>query len=459
MRPSSTEAARALASLLAAAFPDRTPDGSSASAGADGSVGGSISGREGSPSASLDGSGASTHASNASAHLPLAPPTPTTRASTSTYTPLPTRSGRVPQPPRPEDVDHSTLLFNEYLNYEWGSDDDDDDPDFAPTSEAWSAGDIFVGAEHGDGMDVTEENGDFSNDEGETDFSTMEDAWMQDDAASTFTGDTLDPTDFTSDITIAPVASTSTLPPSLPPPPLPASTDSKKPRATRAASAAAKGKGRQVDAPPPATKKSPTPKSASSGPRSRKRQGAPSRAPSPVPTPDASTPSEKPPTDGTTRKGPGRPRKYFEQDDVAARKERNRRAAAESREKLRIKAEQDKQRLELLEVENATLRDRVLELETLVEERKRRRKADEDGRVDSSGDGRRRGKTRARERERDTYSKSGESGSSGDESDGTVKSGRVPTALQGMNPDGLAELARLLSWAAKAGGSGTEPNR
>ncbi|KAI5477959.1 hypothetical protein MNV49_005751 [Pseudohyphozyma bogoriensis] len=72
--------------------------------------------------------------------LPPSPSLPLTISptalSTSTYVPVPTRSGRVPQPLHPADGTHEgeqdrpTTLFTEYLNFDWPEEDEEDDPDF-----------------------------------------------------------------------------------------------------------------------------------------------------------------------------------------------------------------------------------------------------------------------------------------------------------------------------------------
>lgn len=463
MRPSSNEAARALASLLAAAFPDLAADGTGGRASAAASPSATPAGADGMRAIV----GAQSVMLTKPAKGPIPPPTPNSRASTMTYTPLPTRSGRVPQLPNPDDVDHSTLLFNEYLNYDWPSDDDEEnDPDFNPTSDAFSAGDIWVGqGAASDGMDVQEETGDLSadDDDGETDFSTMEDAWMQDDAAPIFAGDALGPSGFTDDILIDPTASTSALlDPAL------ATVAAKTGRATRGASAAkdksaassSKSKGKGKEQPP----EIPTLLPPLAVPRKRPRSAA-GLAPAanddppvvaPTPTANANPPEDEP-------KKRGRPKMHMDADPVEARKQRKRDAAHQSREKAKAQLERDQARLAHLEVENAALKDRIADLERRVQSRKRLRESeDDDSSVASNSHRRRPPERRHHHHLHDGSSEAGSSTieSSGDESDGTVKSGRVVLPPGGppggLSVEALAELSRLLAWASAKAASGAK---
>ncbi|KAK4700850.1 hypothetical protein P7C70_g5392, partial [Phenoliferia sp. Uapishka_3] len=460
MRPSTNEAARALASLIAAAFPSAaatTPPNLTSDHCSPASTSGAS--RSGTASASsTDGLRPNIGASDVMLTQPttscLLPPSPS-RASTSTYVPLPTRSGRVPRLPNPdpEDADHSTVLFNEYLNYEWPSDDEEDDPDFQPGSEAFGGTDLWVGHATSDGMEMM---GDFSNDdeEGETDASVTEDAWMREDTASaTYNGDAamMDPSDYMSDIDVQPFASTSTLPIfPMPPPP------------TRESPP----KGRANTTPPTKSTKSsrsnPFPTTSPVSPRKRLRVG-PSLSPpvpSPPPTHSSSTTTnataEQPSdlaVDVAESKKRGRPRKHYDEDPIEARKQRKRDAALNSRETAKAKAKEEKERLAYLEVENEKLRTRVMELEQEVEAKRREggratSSRETDSVLTSSGDESVR-PCRPPERRREGSA----STDTGESSDGTVTRERKLVLPPGGPPGGLsveamAELGRLLAWAS-----------
>ncbi|GAA5867555.1 hypothetical protein JCM3774_003876 [Rhodotorula dairenensis] len=96
---------------------------------------------------------------NAASHGPA-----TSQHGNTVYKPQPTRSGRVPQLPRPAsageaasstDPTMSTLLFNDFFDFP-SSEDEDDDPDFdpnAPSSDFW--GDLLARERAADG-DLTE---------------------------------------------------------------------------------------------------------------------------------------------------------------------------------------------------------------------------------------------------------------------------------------------------------------
>ncbi|ORY83553.1 hypothetical protein BCR35DRAFT_352010 [Leucosporidium creatinivorum] len=219
-RPTSEEATRALQSLLAAAFPNgHAPSSDSIPYPTSNHLGStSSSGNEDSLQNSGDGTpqeellqalsaisnGTSDNTSLLHSHtmallaaqpgllpgLTFAPPSPgpRTRAASASlsaaaqrgpsqgasyYTPLPTRSGRVPQVPDPTAAEpaRETMLFNDY--FDWPSSDDEDDPDFQPQA-AWS--DIVVG--QGGGVFSADEDGD----DLETDFSAVDEGFIPGDA-------------------------------------------------------------------------------------------------------------------------------------------------------------------------------------------------------------------------------------------------------------------------------------
>ncbi|KAM0756194.1 hypothetical protein T439DRAFT_376432 [Meredithblackwellia eburnea MCA 4105] len=505
--PSSSEAARALASLLAAAFPDLNNPSSSSESTNDSTVPGSSTDTSGTTSVhgehdEILASSSSTpvagmkrgRATRGATTLAPAPPTPppATQPHTWTYTPQPTRSGRVPQLPNPDDVDHSTLLFNEYLNFDYlnyPSDDEDDDPDFQPASEAFSAGEMFTG----DFLDNPEDAGDYSVDEAESDdLSAMEDAWGVDESSPAFTGDALTPSEFTNDILVNSLPSTSHLPlpsvSSLQPAPI-ITTSHSKPKLSRVTALKGKGKGKSKAALPPVASISgaqgetaditvdedhPTlssapalsPSLSTSPSRKRQRQRNEPVHPvptSPEPTPSLAAPPPEPLSPAQEPRGRGRPKKYRTEASLDERKHRNREAAQESRRRAKAKIEEDQERLAELEVENAALRDRVLELEHLLadhllEEKRRGRgggnggdesEEEEDEEVESRPPRKRskgtRGTRQNNNGKEENYEGDGNTATSGLQ--GGLSGQALMAALR--SPEGLSELSKLLTWAAK----------
>lgn len=427
-RPSSTEAASALASLLAA-FPTTLPASSTAPT-LPASIPQSLLDLLSTfgplpppdhqshtmellslPSLALAPHLLPAALTHPSLNSPLASPT---RQSTTTYNPLPTRSGRVPQAEGREE-DRGMLLFNEYLSYDWPS-DDEDDPDFKLPSE------IFVGDEEQGGRgeyawgstpasagderdsDGEEEEVEEDVDELESDSTADGNPWAQGkEKASVVPEDII-------------VASTSALPPLTPP--APASPN-----------------------PPPSPPTLPT-----KAPTTHKRKAA--KKPTPAPTAPPRTSKRRranappsPPSSPTTAKPPKKEKLFLTKEEkLERRKMSNREHAAASRKRALDQVETDRQRLVFLEGENVELLKRVAELERELEEQGEEVEEESEGSEGSwSGD------------DEDDGSRIGDVTSPSDLGGTPPPHHSTTKPLTGLTID---DLSRLFQWAAnKTGGN------
>ncbi|KDE05297.1 hypothetical protein MVLG_04329 [Microbotryum lychnidis-dioicae p1A1 Lamole] len=122
---------------------------------------------------------------NLFAGLAVAPPSPSAHVSRNhppvSYTPLPTRSGRVPHAPKAAtttETDRETMLFNDY--FDWPS-SDEDDPDFQPgrTNLAWDDGlfDLGTAGPSSGGTRYIFSPDEEGDEEGESDYSAVDETF------------------------------------------------------------------------------------------------------------------------------------------------------------------------------------------------------------------------------------------------------------------------------------------
>ncbi|SDA01434.1 BZ3500_MvSof-1268-A1-R1_Chr10-1g02662 [Microbotryum saponariae] len=122
---------------------------------------------------------------NLFAGLAVAPPSPSAHVSRNnppvSYTPLPTRSGRVPHAPNAAtttETDRETMLFNDY--FDWPS-SDEDDPDFQPgrTNPAWDDGlfDLGTAGPSSGGTRYIFSPDEEGDEEGESDYSAVDETF------------------------------------------------------------------------------------------------------------------------------------------------------------------------------------------------------------------------------------------------------------------------------------------
>lgn len=346
-------------------------------------------------------------------HDSLGPSFP--RHSSTSYTPLPTRSGRIPQAPDPADIDRDTMLFNDYL---WYPSDDDEDPDFEPRSDkdaVW--GDILVGGP--ESIDGTPDAGTgmFSEEDNETDYSAFDDPVFPrvDPYALPISNNKPTPIDTTSLDSL--LNSQDIFVPSL-------STDNDAlaclPGVSTPAVASTSKRASSSSKPPPSSSSSSTTISTKK-PRGRLSKRArttlsplpedPLPKPGATPSISADSPADpaKPPKE---KRKTGRPPSMPQEESAKRRKERQQAYAAEKRQAVKDQMAADAARLIFLEGENTRLRARVKELEE--EESSEGSWSEEEERVETPGMG-----------------------------------GRPE-----LSEAGLRELTRLMQWAASAEGRG-----
>ena len=247
------------------------------------------------------------------------------RRSNATYHPLPTRSGRVPAHQPTDEADRGMTLFNEYLSYDWPS-DDEDDPDFTLTSDG-------VAGTTGGFPTPTESQGESESDEDAPDAdygrARNDSGWGYRNAM--VIADNVAPA---SNVLVTSLQSH----PNLPTPVASTSSHtlhspSKSSTNRKSSSAAAKSH------PAAATATSP-----------KKRQ----RALPPSPPTSLPTPSPEPKPTET---------KSLAQLRLERQRERNKGTAKVSRDRAKRKLEDDRERLAFLEKEHLELLERVTELE------------------------------------------------------------------------------------------------
>ncbi|KAK4703311.1 hypothetical protein P7C70_g2911, partial [Phenoliferia sp. Uapishka_3] len=323
----------------------------------------------------------------------------------STYHPLPTRSGRVPSHQETGEANRGVTLFNEYLSYDWPS-DDEDDPDFTLKSDVAPEGDAGGGREprrYQPWETRVDSNG-------ESDYSVEENASHV--ATYGRQNGTRGTVDTSHDALVAslqahpnrptPVASTSFLPPQ---------SDRKFPRKRRA----------------PAL----TSQSSSTATSSRKRLCAiPGIA-------SLSTSLEVPPQDALPAKNIVVDPTPAVDPRLAKQRERNRGTAKISRERAKKKAEEERRRLEFLEKEHIQLLKRTRKLEWVVEELNQGGEEDESEELEETSD----------------ESSSEESEDDFDNWEATSPAEMVTTPrLEAPLEDcRLEDLSRLFQWVSKGG--------
>ncbi|KAI5479977.1 fibronectin type iii [Pseudohyphozyma bogoriensis] len=272
------------------------------------------------------------------------PPVPAPRASTSTYTPQPTRSGRVPRrrDPQVEEKDRSMMLFNEYLNYDWPSDDDEeDDPDFVENDI--QVGSIEQSQDEGAGGDVS----DYSMADGSREKSRVASGSgtggmydLNEHHVSATTNATANPLD----IQVHPTSPPPLLPPQKPKPSKPRSTTT----ASRKRARATSPQPLPADDAPLISDDAPLTRLRARSRATTLANDSPTNADDLVPPP--------------TRKAEAKDRRMA----------RNRQTAAVSREKKRAEDAERAERLKNAEEENSDLKSQISELETALRETEER---------------------------------------------------------------------------------------
>lgn len=352
------------------------------------------------------------------------------------YTPLPTRSGRVPQLPEPGEADRHMTLFNEYLNYDWPSEDEEDDPDFKLPSDNGLLNFGGGGDGGGGGMDMFS-NSNNDDDAEETDLSATEDSWMKEPSTShqsipRYSNFLTDQRSSNFDHPFPSTTATST-------------------RSRTKSINNSKGKQKEIPTAQPTS-------------TTKKRTRQPSPSPPPLAAEDSNSDDdledEEEDKNANSLEAPpkkkGRKAKYTPEEVAERRRARNRKAAAQSRLVKKELMKKEAGRLEELEKENQELKEKVLKLEAELEGIRNSRKG-----ITTPGDGWDEGDEDEEEEEEELLEEvesgdesdvvSSEEDSSSEEANDESKIGNLEDVVPIPSANGLKELGQLLLWARQSG--------